>query len=429
MRRKSIYRRYDSDIKNAVAASRNPNLFPDLRLPRTTALYWIRTARKTPERSWADPEVLYEKTQSDGYGALAEAKRASALLTLFKSVVGEFDLEIKWSQVSSREKRRNILTAIQQARLSVTRNDCLSTLDLSLSRYKRWQREAKGCGLELPASCPRRSLRQLTQAEVRTMRRLVTSKEHAHFPIRSLHLLAKRENKLSCSYSTWLKYIDLYKWERHRLKPKKQFKRIGIRAGRANELWHVDVSYFILPNKEKCFIQAVVDNHSRYVVAWQVLTSFDGSKTASLLKKAIRSVNDRTASLKVMADAGGENINKEVALLEEQRLFRKVIARLDTTYSNSLIEAVFRSLKHNYLYHQQIKTFKSLRKHVDFWFREHNEKIPHSSFRGETPAERYRNTFTPAEHLRLTAQNDIAQKLRTAANRATYCPACVQTES
>jgi hypothetical protein len=41
-------------------------------------------------------------------------------------------------------------------------------------------------------SCPRGNTNQLTFAEVQTMKGLVTSKDLAHFPIRSLHFHAKR---------------------------------------------------------------------------------------------------------------------------------------------------------------------------------------------------------------------------------------------
>lgn len=44
-------------------------------------------------------------------------------------------------------------------------------------------------------------------------------------------------------------------------------RKIGIRADHPNEIWHLDVSYFILPDKSKCFIQAIIDNYSRYVIA------------------------------------------------------------------------------------------------------------------------------------------------------------------
>ena len=35
-------RKYDSRLRNAIARSGDPDLFPDLSIPRSTALQWIR---------------------------------------------------------------------------------------------------------------------------------------------------------------------------------------------------------------------------------------------------------------------------------------------------------------------------------------------------------------------------------------------------
>jgi transposase InsO family protein len=105
-----------------------------------------------------------------------------------------------------------------------------------------------------------------------------------------------------------------------------------------------------MPNKTKYFIQAIIDNYSRYVVAWQVLESFDGSKTGDLIKKALeRTVAPKSKHLKLMVDGGGENRSKSVNKLEDQGLFEKLVARFEISYSNSIVETLFRSLKHNYL--------------------------------------------------------------------------------
>jgi hypothetical protein len=39
-------RTYDIRVRNAIARSGNPDLFPDLNIPRSTALQWIRKGAK-----------------------------------------------------------------------------------------------------------------------------------------------------------------------------------------------------------------------------------------------------------------------------------------------------------------------------------------------------------------------------------------------
>ena len=36
------YKSYSSEVKAAIVSSRNPNLFPNLSIPKSTAQHWIR---------------------------------------------------------------------------------------------------------------------------------------------------------------------------------------------------------------------------------------------------------------------------------------------------------------------------------------------------------------------------------------------------
>jgi transposase InsO family protein len=202
---------------------------------------------------------------------------------------------------------------------------------------------------------------------------------------------------------------------------------IGIRATCPNEIWHIDVSVFVLPNKTKCYIQAVVDNYSRFAIAWQVLGSYDGSSTVGLLRKALEIVNSQVQDnkkLRLIVDAGGENKNHEMDSLEGEGRFRKEVARFEISYSNSMIEAVFRSLKHNYLFQHEIVDLPALRRHVNFWFREHNEKIPHTAIKGETPAERFNREWSNEKEIRILLRQEEAIKLRIAENQKVSCEGC-----
>ena len=53
---------------------------------------------------------------------------------------------------------------------------------------------------------------------------------------------------------------------------------------------------------------------------------------------------------KVYMDSGVENLNKDVDKLLEGGTLERVIAQIDVTFSNSLIESWWRSLKHQWLF-------------------------------------------------------------------------------
>ena len=131
--------------------------------------------------------------------------------------------------------------------------------------------------------------------------------------------------------------------------------------------------------------------------------------------------------LRLIVDGGGENRSGEVKKLELLGHFRKQVARFEISATNAMVESLFRSLKNNYLYHQQISRFSTLKRHVDFWFTDHNMRIPHSSFRGETPFERYEKTWTRENEIRILLGHKEALLLRISENQKIFCESCELT--
>jgi len=128
--------------------------------------------------------------------------------------------------------------------------------------------------------------------------------------------------------------------------------------------------------------------------------------------------------LRLIVDGGGENKSRSVKNLEDKGHFKKQIARFEISFSNSMIETLFRSLKHNYLYHRDIRRLLSLRKEVDFWFKEHNERIPHTAFKGETPLERFHKAWRSQDQIRILLNHQEAIKLRIKHNQRVFCERC-----
>ena len=64
-----------------------------------------------------------------------------------------------------------------------------------------------------------------------------------------------------------------------------------------------------------------------------------------------------------------------------------------------------------------------LEKLVAFYVEEHNTRLPHSAFRGQTPDEMY---FGTGDHIpaKLEAAKRAARRSRMKVNRAMWCPTC-----
>ena len=95
----------------------------------------------------------------------------------------------------------------------------------------------------------------------------------------------------------------------------------------------------------------------------------------------------------------------------------------DISFSNSLIESWWRALKHQWLYLNTLDSVGRLEKLVKFYVHEHNTRLPHSAFRGQTLDEMYFGTGdrVPDE---LGAAKKAARESRMEVNRGTSCPTC-----
>ena len=100
------------------------------------------------------------------------------------------------------------------------------------------------------------------------------------------------------------------------------------------------------------------------------------------------------------------------------------LAQTDISFSNSLIESWWRALKHQWLFLNTLDTVSRLDKLVAFYADQHNTRLPHSAFRGQTPNEMYYGTGEriPKE---LESAKLAARNARMEVNRAMTCPTCV----
>jgi len=88
-----------------------------------------------------------------------------------------------------------------------------------------------------------------------------------------------------------------------------------IRAFHPNEIWHVEITLIRLLDGTRAYLQAVIDNFSRRILAWKVSATFDPSATAELLIDASKGLIDEKPTL--LIDDGVENFNSAVGELIE----------------------------------------------------------------------------------------------------------------
>jgi putative transposase len=88
-----------------------------------------------------------------------------------------------------------------------------------------------------------------------------------------------------------------------------------------------------------------------------------------------------------------------------------------------MIEAWWRSLKHQCLFLHSLDSAATIRRLVAFYVHEHNHVLPHSAFRGHTPDEMYFGTGA-AVPAKLASRAAAARRARIKGNRSASCTAC-----
>ena len=256
------------------------------------------------------------------------------------------------------------------------------------------------------------------------MQEMVESDDHRHMSLRGLALHAQRIGKIFASPSTGYRLVRIAGWRRPRNRVYPAKPKIGIRATAPGELLHLDVTIIRLLDGTKAYLHAIIENYSRRILSWTLEDRLGSGGTCQILRGAAIQLRKRSEKTTLVADSGSENVNGEVDNLLKDEALTRVLAQVEVSFSNSMIEAFWRSLKHSWIYLHTLDNFTGLGRLIEFYVAAHNEVMPHAAFNGQTPNEMYFGTgvAVPAE---LAAAREIAREERMKANRSSGCGVCV----
>ena len=127
------------------------------------------------------------------------------------------------------------------------------------------------------------------------------------------------------------------------------------------------------------------------------------------------------------SNANLQNVLEGCWALVRASIIQRVLAQVDIHFSNSMIESWWRQLKHQWLFLNTLDSIETVRKLVAFYVQQHNEHVPHSAFKGQTPDEMFFATGAEVPE-KLLAAHLLAKQARREANQARSCSACRTTE-
>jgi putative transposase len=415
-------KRYDHRLRELVRGTGNVTIATDLGVPRSTARGWLGEPPKVIVSLDATNLTASELLQ-EIVTLRRRVRKLTALPRLALALRRSAGFSLAHERLPDGRAKIRILRAVDRGREFVLLRSLLRFLRLSPSRFHAWQRLEHACALDDLSSCPRTSPRRLIPHEVQAIKEMVTALEYRHVPTGTLAVLAQRLGKVWASPSTWYHLVRKYGWRRPRLRVHPAKPKIGLRTTRANEMWHIDTIVIRLLDGSRAYLHAVIDNFSRRILAWRVAETFTPANSVAVLVEASRTATPSETTPAVLADAGVENVNAQVDELITTGVLRRILAFTELKFSNSMIEAWWRSLKHQWLFLHSLDSVTTVRRLVAFYVHEHNTVLPHSAFRGQTPDEMYfgRGDAVPAD---LAARAAAARRARVEANRSAACGRC-----
>jgi transposase InsO family protein len=412
---------FDHRLVRLVQETGDATIATRLGVPRSTAAGWLHRAPR-PVVAVAREEETISTLRRRVVRLERRCERLGAVLRLLVALPRTLAPDLSRVRVAAEGKAR-VLRAIDRTRGVLGLRRVLSILGLSASRLRAWRTAARACELADQSSCPGSSPQRLTSEEVARMRDMVTSPGFRHVPTSRLALLAQRLGTVVASASTWCRLARERGWRRPRLRVHPGKSRDGIRASKPDEVWHIDTTLLRLLDGTKAYVHAVIDNFSRRILAWRVADRFDPGNAVAVLVEAARAAVAPASPPLLLTDAGVENVNGDVDALVEGGILKRVLAQTEIRFSNSMIEAFWRSLKHGWLFLHALVSDAKVRRLVEFYVAEHNARLPHSAFEGQTPDEMYFGTGAPVPEI-LAARRAEARRIRLATNRAARCAVC-----
>ena len=299
----------------------------------------------------------------------------------------------------------------------------LKALQLSSATYHEWRsRHLAKCLGSAQSLCLRRRPQQATFGEVSRLRQWLTDPDYLHWPISSVAAFARRAGEVMLSNQSVYRYAKVLgiRREPHR----KERKEVSVRASRPGEIIHCDVTEYRTEDGVKQYVNIVLDNFSRKILAWEVADRLRGAIRLRSLRQAWNLIREREPQAQLIVDGGPENHNASVAefLQQEAEGLQYLTAQSDVSFSNSMVEAINRILKSRYIRGKAPPNQAALIEVMRWAVHDYNEVRPHASIQDLTPSEAFAGLRR--DRLAIAEKMKVARKARIQANRKNRCSNC-----
>jgi putative transposase len=156
----------------------------------------------------------------------------------------------------------------------------------------------------------------------------------------------------------------------------------GVSLERPNQVWSADITYVRL-RQGFVYLMAIMDWHSRYVLAWELSLSLESDFCVEALKRALCTgspeiFNSDQGAQFTSEDFTGVLLGAGIAISMDGR---------GRVYDNIFVERLWRSVKYEEVYLRDYEGVREARESLGRYFEFYNGERPHQALCYRTPRE------------------------------------------
>ena len=366
-----------------------------------------KTANEIAAKYGVHPNIIskWKQTAVDGLPELFEDKRLKVdraklqeqerLLDQACKLVGQRDMELDWlkkNYLSLMMKERLNLVDRESPKISLVRQAELLSISRSSLYYQAKISEKDLAIMNLIDSIytdyPFYGKRRMATV-LRRDYDIAIGKNHVRTLMIKMGLIAiypKKKKDLS--------------------KPNKQHKIYpyllrGLNIVRVNQVWSTDITYIKLEHGF-CYLVAIIDWHSRYVISWELSNTLD----IDFYLRALESAYEFNIPDILNTDQGSHFTSSKFTSISLAKGLKVSMDGRGRYLDNIFVERLWRIVKQEDIYIKQYNSVAEARLGLTKFFADYNNFRPHQSLDYKTPAEIQFN-----REYKKTASNGQLNKL------------------
>ena len=151
---------------------------------------------------------------------------------------------------------------------------------------------------------------------------------------------------------------------------------------RPNQVWAADITYLPMA-RGFLYLVAIIDWHSRYVVAWRLSNTLDAGFCVDALQEVLGPRRPEVFN----TDQGSQFTSQEFTQVLQDRSVKISMDGKGRYADNILVERLWRTVKYEEVYLKAYASAGEARRELGAYFRFYNDQRPHQALGYRTPGE------------------------------------------